>query len=395
MADHRLNNDRLVKERPHGRSVAPLVFLGLLLSCGIAVVILQFNLITQLSRVITGTTPHIAPQDQADTEFTNVYTRYGIKPLDASRASNQKVHAGLLILRNEPCDKHGIFQVSQGLETVGGMRDAARVLQGFGTACPDANGEIYHSAELYYLVGDYDAAIEQANVVAHLQPDYANVFYLRARALQGARRYDTALEDYATTLRLAPDLKRVNAEVFMRMSASYEALGHYCEAMMPVQMYMAVGGEARNTSGLRNTLADLSRKGACAATFARGDTVIPQLPSGVISVKAVVNGVEGNFIIDTGASFVTLSRAFAVKVKATPIGTNAVNLQTANGAVSSPLATATSIRVGGVSADAVPLVVVEKLGPDGVDGLLGMSFLSRFDIAMRGRQIELKAKRGG
>lgn len=392
MADHRLSNDRLVKERPHDRSIAPLVFLGLLLLCGIAMLILQPDLTARLSQILTGTKPHVALQDQADTEFANVYTRYGIRPLAASSVSSEKVHAGLSILRNEPCDKHGVFQVSLGLEKAVSMRDAARVLQGFGTACPDANGEIYHSAELYYLAGDYDAAIEQASLVARLQPDSTNVFYLRARAFQGAKRYDAALEDYATTLRVAPDLKRVTAEVFMRMSASYEALNRYCEAMMPIQMYMALGGEARSTSALRDTLAELSRKGACAETFARGDTVIPRPPSGVMSAKAVVDGVEGTFIIDTGASFVTLSRAFARKAKATPIGTTPVNLQTPNGAVSSQLATATSIRLGSVSANAVPLVVVEKIGPNGIDGLLGMSFLSRFDIVVTEGQIRLKAK---
>jgi predicted aspartyl protease len=40
-------------------------------------------------------------------------------------------------------------------------------------------------------------------------------------------------------------------------------------------------------------------------------------------------------------------------------------------------------------------VVVEKLGPDGTDGLLGMSFLSRFDITITDKQIRLTAKGGG
>jgi clan AA aspartic protease (TIGR02281 family) len=392
VADYRLSNDNLLKKRPYGRGVAPLMFLGLLILLGIAVVILQPDLAARLSRMLTGTNPHVNPSDQADTEFANIYTRYGMKPLGSSNVSNEKVHAGLAILRNEPCDRHGVFQVSQGLESAGNMRDAASFLQGFGKACPDANGEIYHSAELYYLIGNYDAAIEQANLVARLQPDSVNVFYLRARAFQGAKHYEAALEDYATSLRLAPDPKRITAEAFMRMAASYEALNRYCEAMMPIQIYMALGGEARSTPALRDSLAELSRKGACAETFARGDTIIPRPPSGVISAKAMVNGVEGTFIIDTGASFVTLSRAFALKVKVTPIGTNPVNLQTANGAVSSLLATATSIQLGAVSANVVPLVVVEKTGPDGIDGLLGMSFLSRFDIAITDKHIQLKAK---
>lgn len=64
-------------------------------------------------------------------------------------------------------------------------------------------------------------------------------------------------------------------------------------------------------------------------------------------MKAVINGIESTFIIDSGARFVTLSPAFALNVKATPLGTNPVDLQMANGAVSTALATGTSIRLGG------------------------------------------------
>jgi aspartyl protease family protein len=53
------------------------------------------------------------------------------------------------------------------------------------------------------------------------------------------------------------------------------------------------------------------------------------------------------------------------------------------------------IRLGGVSANTVPLVVVENPGPDRTDGLLGMSFLSRFDITITDGQIRLRAKGGG
>jgi tetratricopeptide (TPR) repeat protein len=261
VADYRLSNDRLLKERPHRRSMAPVVFLGLLL-LGAAAVILPPDRVMRLSQMLTGVSPRVSPQDLADTEFASIYARYGVKPLAASIVVNNRVHAALSSLRNEPCDKHGIFQASVALENAGGIRDAAHLLQGFGSVCPDAEGEIYHSAELYYLVGDYGAAIEQANLVVRLQPDSANIFYLRARAWQGAKRYDAALEDYATLLRLAPDLKQVTAEAFMRMSASYEAVNRYCEAMMPIQVYMSLGGEARNTPALRDRLAELSSKGA-------------------------------------------------------------------------------------------------------------------------------------
>jgi clan AA aspartic protease (TIGR02281 family) len=390
--EYRLRNDRLAQERRRNRSVVPLIFAGLLVLAGIAVVIVRPEVIPLLSRFVTGPRSASAPRDQDDTQFTSLYARYDIRPLAAAIVANDKVNTGLTRLLQEPCARHAIFEASVGLENAGGMREAARLLRGFSAACPDSEGELYRSAELYYLAGDQDAAIEQANAFVRLRPDSTNIFYLRGRAFQAEKRYEEALADYATAVRLAPDLKLVVAEVFMRMSATYEALDRNCEAMMPIQLYIAAGGDARSTPALRNRLGELSRKGGCAATFARGTTIIPRPLSGVIHARAAINGVEGNFIVDTGASFVTLSRAFAEKVKATPIATGAIKLQTANGAVSSPLATAATIVLGSVSASTVPLVVVEKPAGDGVDGLLGMSFLSRFDLIMTSKQIELRAK---
>ena len=124
--------------------MAPLGFFGLLLLFGVAVAILQPDLVVRLSQVLTGTRPQISPQGQADTEFANLYTRYGIKPLAASIVSNAKVHTALASLRNEPCDKHEIFQASVGLENAGGVRDAARLLQGFEIACIDQEVGITH-----------------------------------------------------------------------------------------------------------------------------------------------------------------------------------------------------------------------------------------------------------
>jgi clan AA aspartic protease (TIGR02281 family) len=112
----------------------------------------------------------------------------------------------------------------------------------------------------------------------------------------------------------------------------------------------------------------------------------------VSTAKVEINGVEGTFIVDTGASFVTLTRAFAGKVKPQMLKSDAVEMQTANGRTSATLATVESVKVAGLYASAVPAIVASKSLGDGVDGLLGMSFLSRFTVVIRDRDIQLKAK---
>ncbi len=379
----------------HRRWGVPLLFIGLLFFGAAAAAFVQPELTARFARFLTLAKSQLAGEDSPDFEFSTLYARYGINPLGAALVSNSKVHGPLAALHKEPCDKRAVFQLTVALEQAGAMRDAAVVLSGFGSKCPNGEGETNRAAELYYVLGDYKAAIEQANALARIRPDAPNVFYLRARALQGAKRYQDALEDYASFFYLASDLKQVVAEVFTRMSAAYEALGRHCEAIMPIELYMSVDSGRRTTPALLKTVGELGKKGECGAAYANGRATIPRTSSGVIVAKATVNGVEGNFVIDTGASLVTVSRVFAARAKTSVVKTGGVDLQTANGTVTATLGTAESIRLGALSASTVPLVVVEKPVGDGIDGLLGMSFLSRFEIVLSNQELQIKARAGG
>jgi clan AA aspartic protease (TIGR02281 family) len=119
---------------------------------------------------------------------------------------------------------------------------------------------------------------------------------------------------------------------------------------------------------------------------------IPRRSNGVSTTKVEINGVEGTFIVDTGASFVTLSRGFAGRAKPRALTTDSVEMQTANGATSATLASLDSVKLAGLSASAVPAIVASGSLGDDVDGLLGMSFLSRFTVVIQDREIQLKAK---
>ena len=65
-------------------------------------------------------------------------------------------------------------------------------------------------------------------------------------------------------------------------------------------------------------------------------------------------------------------------------------LQTANGPRPGHLITVQAIEVQGVKAARVPAVVIDDLG-GGIDGLLGLSFLSRFDLKQTRGTFEIAA----
>ena len=394
MADFRLGDHRIVAARQ--QSIGGWVFLGLalvLLASGAWVYQFRPQWVARIYDLAgISRTDMPAQGDKGDIEFSALYQKYGMTPLDHRAASDEKVRSLLASLQKEPCDKHGIFETSLALENARAIRGAAEMLKGFADVCPESGGERYHASELYYLLGDYDTAVKLSSDVINLQPDAQNAYFVRARSEQAQKRYAAAIEDYVTLIRLLPDTKSIVSDVFTRMSDSYEKLDRPCEAIGPLQTYIALDSEKRSTPPLLKRIAALAAKRDCARVYAKGQARIPRRSNGVSTTNVEINGVEGKFVVDTGASFVTLSRDFAGRAKPRMLLTDSVEIQTANGTTSAALASLDSVKLAGLSASAVPAVIASKSLGDNIDGLLGMSFLSRFTVVIEDREIQLKAK---
>ena len=85
------------------------------------------------------------------------------------------------------------------------------------------------------------------------------------------------------------------------------------------------------------------------------------------------------FILDTGASFTAITSHLAQQLDMVitddlPM----VELTTAKGVIKAPLITLQTVEMNGVGLDNVRAVILPEL--EGADGLLGMSFLSHFDV---------------
>jgi aspartyl protease family protein len=119
-------------------------------------------------------------------------------------------------------------------------------------------------------------------------------------------------------------------------------------------------------------------------------------PNHLVTLHVVVNGVAGNFILDTGATFVAMKSSFAQRAKIEIDPDSSLKLNTANGFVDAKGGLAKSIQLRSLRALDVSVVVQQDskglYGPN-IDGLLGMSFLSRFHVAIDGSTVRLKNAR--
>jgi clan AA aspartic protease (TIGR02281 family) len=104
----------------------------------------------------------------------------------------------------------------------------------------------------------------------------------------------------------------------------------------------------------------------------------------VFLVRAQLNGRrEAVFYLDTGASYTTISTAVARELGISfGSGSPTVTVRTASDTIRVPVASLESLQVGGLEARDVQVVILDLPQAGQVVGLLGNTFLSRFQVQL-------------
>ncbi|WP_440997672.1 retropepsin-like aspartic protease family protein [Arhodomonas sp. SL1] len=113
--------------------------------------------------------------------------------------------------------------------------------------------------------------------------------------------------------------------------------------------------------------------------------VLERNRSGHFVATGHINGEPVQFLVDTGATYVSVPRQIAARLDLEQ--GRAVTFRTANGRVRGHLTNLESVRLGGLEARDVRGSI--NPGLDGETALLGMSYLDRFDLEFRDRRMVL------
>ena len=147
-------------------------------------------------------------------------------------------------------------------------------------------------------------------------------------------------------------------------------------------------GATLDFDGKRRTLAlGQHVRGEAAASGGAGSVTLAADARGHFVTDAQVNGAPIRFLVDTGATMISLpyaeARRLGIDVSKAPRGT----AMTANGATLVYQVKLDTVRVGGVELHNVDALVHQ--GPGLEFALLGMSFLSRVEMLREGERLTL------
>lgn len=210
-----------------------------------------------------------------------------------------------------------------------------------------------------YARGDYDAAERAFGEAIARAPADPLLRYHRAGALTQLGRWDDAVAEYQHVLRLRP-----REEIAV---AARAALQNLRSANRP-------GAPTRRNDEDEGTIR-LERW------------------SGGWVVEAVVNdAARGRFLVDTGASITAISPQLADSLGIAPGRPPLIiTLQTMSGETKAAVVGIGALRLGTIEARDVPAVIHDM--PEGLDGILGNTFLNRYSITLNARQGLLTVRR--
>jgi aspartyl protease family protein len=371
-----------------GEQIFPII-LGILLSIvAIGGGVLYWHYASQRSD--TSQRPD-TPQRSA---YLEVYSTLGISPLPEAVAVRSSIRRPLEQLSRERCDRQAIFDLGEALRTAGYRREAAKVHVTFSGMCGGHAPSLWAAASVLLDLSDYKGAATVATDLINLEPLHHIGYYLRARARDGDGLAEKAIDDYVTTLELVGDKDSIIGTPYFNTARLYEKLGRFCDAVLPIEAWVSLNPK-HDTSQTRTIIANYMTKGGCAtATSGSPELFAVPRPNDVVNLPVTINGIRGTFILDTGATFVSLKNSFAQRAGVEIDQESIVRLHTANGIADGKRGRAQTVQLRSLLAKDVPIVIQAQAGPygEGIDGLLGMSFLSRFNININAKTVRISPR---
>jgi aspartyl protease family protein len=279
-------------------------------------------------------------------------------------------------LGDEPCDREHILERCNDLIVQSKSRSCLKLSDLFFEKCGDYDELHRFRNAAARKLSEWGIAIDSANKLVERYPVNADMFWIRGNTLEDKGDVEAAAKDYEQAHALMPR----GVQPPFHLANIYQRLGRPCDGITPLETFSFYYPD--NSENAARLLDQLYRNAQCSNMQGSGKAKIRIKEGGnAIAAEATVNNsMTGRFLIDTGASTVVLSRAFADQAGVAYQHWPTHKAQTANGVSEGHYGYIDDVILQGVEAKHIATMVVSDMG--NVDGLLGLSFLGRFKIRM-------------
>jgi hypothetical protein len=215
------------------------------------------------------------------------------------------------------------------------------------------------------------------------KPGDSDFWWWRGQDRGKLGNHEAALVDLRQSLADADD--RSNGVQIDPIDRSAKPLGRRCETAFGLRWLSNVGVELNDSAQRQFSEAYLA--GDCAKLDGKGQLAFAASGMKRTKLDGKLAGKKIAVMIDRGLGTTLVRREVADAAKLAR-GTD-VEVMSPTGLATGATST-TDLNVGAASAPQVPIAIVDKL-PDGVDAVIGMSFLWRFDVKRDGESFRATA----
>jgi clan AA aspartic protease (TIGR02281 family) len=300
-----------------------------------------------------------------------------------SQSSDGEIRRLAEQLQDHFCNQPAVLRVMQRLHKDLNYKPATDIGEEFVTKCDKDVTIGYLTAQGWARLTDFGRALVAINRFPSEVASSGHFAAWRGFILEKLNRNLEAAADFERALYLFPDIRKLPAAQFNHVTRNLKAAGRYCEAIRPMELFVSFDPEKRRETAIETVISELGRLGKCAPEVPSGQAVVKLQPrAGVFLVDGEINGVKAVFVLDTGAAAIHLTREFATKAGLKTREDAMVTVIGLTGTRKDYLTKAEKVALGPVIARDVTATVASDSASfgEGIDGLLGQTFLSRFKV---------------
>jgi clan AA aspartic protease (TIGR02281 family) len=243
----------------------------------------------------------------------------------------------------------------------------------------------YEKGVALYRQGEFAQALPVLRQAQADHPKNPNIRYYLALCLDKLVRYHEAITQYQYVTEHGEDPQVVDY--------AHYRLKTLQERMNPkgLESSTSSAGEPKSVAllntGLKNDTPDTPARllnGKRSVTLPREVSIVPlKKNTQALMLEATLNNQAiGTFILDTGATYTSISREMAEALNLDLENAPKVRITTANGRIEVPKVVIEKLNVNGLEAHNVEATVIDIRKGSSFSGLLGLSFIKKFKLTI-------------